>query len=152
MTKTWYIPTIPLDQPPTSFRHLFRVNSPFKLRRRLGFVPASPFSFLIDKIHYNFWQQYSNIHDIGRKRSILSTTQIRKTKITRYILAPLQLMSTYYKTCIIHPINLVTMWNDHLIIRLYNAITTLLLIISWNNIVLTIITALYAGSVYHVLH
>ena len=35
-------------------------------------------------------------------------TQIRKIKITRYILAPLQFMSTYYKTCIIHPFTLVT--------------------------------------------
>ena len=32
-TKTWYIPTISLDQPTTSFRHLFQFYSPFKLRR-----------------------------------------------------------------------------------------------------------------------
>ena len=34
----------------------------------------------------------------------------------------------------------------------HNVITTRLLIISCNNMVLTITTALYAGSVYHVLH
>ena len=36
--------------------------------------------------------------------------------------------------------------------RLYNVITTRLLIILRDNIVFTITTALYAGSVYHVLH
>ena len=59
------------------------------------------------------------IHTTNRQQNTListtsgetfnTITQIRKIKITRYILAPLQLMSTYYKTCIIHPINLVTM-------------------------------------------
>ena len=34
----------------------------------------------------------------------------------------------------------------------YNVIPTRILIISYNNIVLTITTALYAGSVSHVLH
>ena len=34
----------------------------------------------------------------------------------------------------------------------YNAITTRLLIILCNKIMLTMTTALYAGSVYHVLH
>jgi len=46
-TKAWYIPTIPLDQPTTSLRHLLCINSPFKLRRRLGFVPTSHFSLSI---------------------------------------------------------------------------------------------------------
>ena len=55
-TKAWYIPTIPLDQPTTSLRHLLCINSPFKLRRRLGFVPTSHLSLSIDKIHYNFLQ------------------------------------------------------------------------------------------------
>ena len=44
--------TISLDQPTTSFRHLFHVYSPLNLRRHLGFVPTSPFSLSIDKIHY----------------------------------------------------------------------------------------------------
>ena len=51
-TKTWYISTISLDQPTTSFRHLFPVYSPLNLRRRLGFVPTYLFSLLIDKINY----------------------------------------------------------------------------------------------------
>ena len=34
----------------------------------------------------------------------------------------------------------------------YNIITTRLLIMLCNNIVFTITTALYAGSVYHALH
>ena len=68
--------------------------------------------------HNKLTTKYSNIHDIGRKLSLLSTTQIRTTKITNYILAPLQLMSTSYKTSIFHPINLATMYNDNIIIRL----------------------------------
>ena len=56
-TKTWYIPIIPLDQPTTLLRHLC-INSPFKLRRGLGFVPTSHFSLSVEKIYYNFLQQY----------------------------------------------------------------------------------------------
>ena len=65
-TKAWYIPTIPLDQPTTSLRHLLCINSPFKLRRRLGFVPTSHFSLSIDKIHYNFLQH--NIPNQKKKK------------------------------------------------------------------------------------
>ena len=55
-TKAWYIPTIPLDQSTTSLRHLLCINSSFKLRHRLGFVPTSHFSLSIDKFHHNFLQ------------------------------------------------------------------------------------------------
>ena len=63
---------------------------------------------------YIYTQQIDNkILQYPRQREkpliLVSAAQIRKTKITRYILAPLQLMSTYYKTCIIHPIALGTM-------------------------------------------
>ena len=50
-TKTWYIPTVSLDQSTSSFRHIFHFYSPFKLRRRLGSVPTFLFSFSFDKIH-----------------------------------------------------------------------------------------------------
>ena len=60
-TKTWYIPTIPLDQPTTSLRHLC-INSPLKLRRGLGFVPTSHFSLSSEKILYNFLQHWPTLH------------------------------------------------------------------------------------------
>ena len=60
-TKTWSIPTVSLDQSTTSLRHLLCINSPFKLRRRLGFVPTSHFSLSIDKIHYNFLQHWPTL-------------------------------------------------------------------------------------------
>ena len=71
-TKTWYIPTIPLDQPATSLRHLC-IDSPFKLRRRLGFVPTSHFSLSINKIHYNFLQHsaYKNKKKTARESAYI---------------------------------------------------------------------------------
>ena len=67
-----------MDQPTTSL-HLLYINSPFKLRRRFGFVPTSHFSLSIDKIHYNFLQHHllsSPLYYL----SLLVVTQIRGHK------------------------------------------------------------------------
>ena len=97
-TKTWYIPIIPLDQPTTLLRHLC-INSPFKLRRGLGFVPTSHFSLSVEKIYYNFLQQYyctCTTHSIPLIVLILFTYYIL---VLFFVYMPATLCSTKFGIC-----------------------------------------------------